>query len=191
MMLLDSLEECVGMSDVKPSSLLTSKGTSSSRMLNAFAASSRLVLVKYQRGTSLSFLLSPLLISSHLLQWHLDLTDLAIVASPQCFVPPRLWLRWQPLDCGVNLGNKLDSKRLHHLPSGQCVLMWSDDHLVSHSNLSLSIQLICHQNFYCTWSWVLLCLGSILVHTLHTWYVVPLDCCWIMRVMWLQILCQI
>ena len=51
MMLLDSLAESVGTSEVEPSSLLIRESASSSRMLNTFTMLSRLELVKYQRGT--------------------------------------------------------------------------------------------------------------------------------------------
>ena len=43
-------------------------------------------------------------------------------------------------------------KILHHLPSRKCVLMWSDDHLCFHPNLSLSIRLTRRQNVHRTWS---------------------------------------
>ena len=41
-------------------------------------------------------------------------------------------------------------KILHHWPSGKHVLMWSDNHLYFHPNLSLSIQLTWYLNFHCT-----------------------------------------
>ena len=48
---LDSLDESVGTSDIKPSPALISESMSSLMMLNAFDASSNPALVKYQSGT--------------------------------------------------------------------------------------------------------------------------------------------
>ena len=48
-------------------------------------------------------------------------------------------------------------------------LMWSDNHLCFHPNLSLSIWLTWCLNFHCIWFWVLLCLWGIKVHILHTY----------------------